>query len=99
MFFITVFEHLPSEEKWLDIGNSDTVGYFDNYEDCKAALHTNRFDMHEGCYDYGVVEDISEGIYKYAKQRWFFKYDPDRDGYFEIEEPECFKHLCGFAMG
>lgn len=99
MFFITLFEHLPSKEKWFDNGDQYTVGYLDNYKDCKSVLQTNKCDLHEGCYDYAVIEDISEGIYQYAKQRWFFKYDPDKNGYFEIDEPECFKHLCGFAMG
>lgn len=99
MFFITVFEHLPSEEKQFDLGDIRTVGYFSDYSDCEFALCMNIFDMHEGCYYYGVVEEIPEGICPDSRKRKFFEYDENKHGFFEIEEPECIKRLCGFAMG
>ena len=32
-------------------------------------------------------------------ERQWFKYNRERNGYFEIEEPECVKHLVNFSLG
>ena len=64
------------------------------------ALHENWTDMWETCYDYAVIEMYKEGIshYEHRSRQWF-KFDQERKGYFEIEEPECVKHVGSFALG
>lgn len=70
-------------------------------EDALDTLHNNITDLWEYCYDYAVLEPYYEGICGYGsmEERQFFKFDRERDGYFEIEEPDCVKHLCGFSIG
>lgn len=99
MFFITLFEHLPEKEAKLDIGDRFTCGYFDNYQECKDSLELNEFGFGEGYYNYAVVEEIGQGIYMPTKERQFFKYNKEKDKYFEIEEPETLKRFYNFSVG
>ena len=55
--------------------------------------------MWEFCYDYAVLEKADEGICPNCEERQWFKFDREHNGYFEIEEPECVKHICNFALG
>jgi hypothetical protein len=55
--------------------------------------------MHEGCYEYAVIEKIGCGICAISEKRQWFKWDKEKRGYFEIEEPECVKQLLNFAIG
>ena len=100
MWFITVFEKCePSDQFIAEMGDQRCWGYFECMGDALFALHDNRIDMHEGCYDYAVLEKIGPGISSYAGERQFFRFDRSRNGYFEIEEPECLKRLVNFAIG
>lgn len=98
MFFVTSFEHLP-DEKYLHVGDSRTFGYFDTYNVAVQSLHENWCDMHECLYGYAVIEKIGQGIHAIAGERQFFKYDREKDGFFEIDEPPEVKHLYNFAIG
>ena len=69
------------------------------YEWATTALHENRVDMHEGCYEYAVIEKIGYGISANVEERQWFKWDKEKSGYFEVEEPECVRHLTNFAIG
>lgn len=100
MYFITVFDKIePSDIYFAEFGDQRTWGYYPEYEWAVEALHENRTDMHEGCYEYAVIEKIDYGICAIADERQWFKWDKDKYGYFEIEEPECVKHLVNFAIG
>ena len=100
MYFITVFDKVePSDIFFAEFGDKRTWGYYPEYEWAMNALHENRTDMHEGCYEYAVIENIGPGICAYAGERQWFKWNKDKRGYFEIDEPECVKHLVNFAIG
>ncbi len=100
MFFITCFSKLEKDKLgWLDMGSSRTFGFKSDFESAKTALNENICDMHEYLYLYAVVEEINEGIHPYVENRWFFKWDKEKDGFFEISEPEEFKHYCNIALG
>ena len=58
-----------------------------------------KYELYEGCYNYAVLEKVDEGICPYCGERYWFKFDRENNGYFEIEEPECVKHICNFALG
>ena len=76
---------------------SDT--FWAEYEMAVGALHENRTDMHETCYGYALIEEIGSGICAIVEKRQWFKWNKEKRGYFEIEEPECVKHLANFAIG
>lgn len=100
MYFITVFDKIePSDIYFAEFGDQRTWGYYPEHEWAVNALHENWTDMHEGCYEYAVIERIDYGICAIADERQWFKWDAERHGYFEIEEPECVKHLVNFAIG
>ena len=101
MWFITVFEKVESNcGGWPEFGCSRTWGFYEDRGTAVQALHENWIDMHETCYDYAVIEKYAEGIshYEFDSRQWF-KFDQEREGYFESDEPECVKHWCGFALG
>lgn len=101
MWFITVFEKVvPTNNGWPEFGAQRTWGFYAEREIAVKALHENWTDMHEYCYDYAVLEKFDAGIshYVFGSSQWF-KFDDESEGYFEVEEPECVKHFCGFALG
>lgn len=101
MWFITVFTKIePIESSWPEFGYQRTWGFYSDRETAVKALHENWTDMYEYCYNYAVLEKFEEGISHYVfDSRQWFKFDHEREGYFEIEEPECVKHLGSFAIG
>ena len=100
MYFITVFDKCePSEQFLAEFGCQRTWGYYPEYEWAAEALHKNVTDMHEGCYNYAVIEKIDWGICAICEKSQWFKWDKEKRGYFEIEEPECVKRLTNFAIG
>ena len=99
-WFITVLSKLEEDSRgWCVTGSTRCWGFYSNKEDALNALHKNITDLWEYCYDYAVLEEYHEGISNHTLNRQFFKYDMDKDGYVEIEEPECVSHICGFALG
>lgn len=100
MYFITVFEKIePNDDYFALFGDQRTWGYYPEYETAATALHENWVDMYEHCYEYALIEKIDCGICSLANERQWFKWNKERRGYFEIEEPECVKHLVNFAIG
>lgn len=101
MWFITVIETMDygNIDGFGDTGDQRTWGFFENKEDAVDVLHRNATDMHEGYYDYAVIEEYEEGLCPWAENYQWFKYDESRDGYFEIDEPDCVKNICNFAIG
>lgn len=100
MWFITVMEKIkPAEYFGADFGDMRTWGYYKEKGNALLALHHNWTDMNEDCYDFAVLEKMDEGVVPYCEERYWFKYDIERNGYFEIEEPECVKRLANFAIG
>ena len=99
-WFITVMERIePNERFYADFGDQRCWGFYSNKQDALNTLHENRTDLWETIYNYAVLEEYYEGISNHTMNRQFFKYDREKDGYFEIDEPECVKHLCSFAIG
>ena len=99
MYFITCFEKCGTNKGWLDIGASRTFGYYDNLNTCIQALNQNWCDMFEYLYEYAIVEKIGQGIHPECEERWFFKWDDEKKGFFDISEPEEFKHYTNLSLG
>lgn len=100
MYFITVMEKIePSERFLVEHGDKRTWGYYLDKDIAFSALHEDKTHMSEDCYKYAVVENIGEGICAPSLDRQYFQYDNERKGFFEIDEPECVKHICNYAIG
>lgn len=98
-YFIATIEKLPENSNSLDTGDIRTVGYFNSYKDAVKRLHDNTCDLYEYTYNYAVIEEVGPGLYPNVTSRQLFKYDKDKDRYFEIPEPDEIKHLCNFSIG
>ena len=99
MYFITCFTKVNKDEYGLDIGLKRTFGYFEKYEEADQALRTNCCDMFETIYHYAIVEHIEPGIHSLSKERWFYQYNKEKDGYEIIEEPIEFNQYINVALG
>lgn len=101
MWFITVFENIECDALgWFDGGARRTWGYYAERDTAVQALHENWTDMMEHYYEYAVIEQYEEGIsgYVFGSRKWF-KWDDERGGYFEIDEPDTVGNVCSFALG
>ena len=92
MYFITT----------IDSEKDDTrcVGYYTEFKKAEDAILDNIFDIYETCYDYAVIENIPEGLYKYDDFPVWYKWN-DTDGKYErvTEIPKQYKRMAGFAIG
>ena len=99
-WFITVMRKLEKNSKgFLETSCSRCWGFYSNKEDALNTLHENRTDLWETVYDYAVLEEYYEGINNFNfENRQFFRYNKEKNGYFEIEEPSEAKYRAGFAL-
>lgn len=72
------------------------IGYYESYEDAAKAMHVSLEDEHyqEGKHG-GFIVNRKPGITGFcdASERTFFLWNPDREGFYEAEEPEIFKYI------
>ena len=68
-------------------------GYYWNRENAVDAVHRNVTDMHETIYPYAIIERLEPGLFPGPKEREWFGWDEEKDGFYEIETPECNKHF------
>lgn len=99
MYFITCFQKISEDKCGVDIGATRTFGYYDKFEYADEALKFNFCDMYEHLYSFAVIEKLEPGIHSIPINRWFYKYDEEKDGFYHIEEPDEFKHCTNFALG
>ena len=58
--------------------------------------------MHETIYPYAIIERLDPGLFPVPTERVWFGWDEDKDGFYEIETPECnncFPHNFSVALG
>ena len=96
MYFITCFCVDESKNECTD---SRTFGYFADYNECQTALRENWCDMHEFYHTYAVVEKIGKGIHPRPEKVVWFKWDDEKEGFYETEKPEWANSWYGFALG
>ena len=88
MYFVSTRE----EEDCKDLYGG-AWGYYWNREDAVDAVHRNVTDMHETIYPYAIIECLEPGLFPVPKEREWFGWDEDKDGFYEIETPECNKYF------
>ena len=68
-------------------------GYYWNREDAVHAVHRNVTDIHETIYPYAIIERLEPGLFPVPKERVWFGWDEEKDGFYEIETPDCDKYF------
>lgn len=99
-YFITVMERVNAQIWTRPVfGNTRTWGFYTVFGEADRVLHNNITDLHEGCYDYAVVEEYEEGISGYTGKSWWYGYNEELDCYTRMDKP-CGVDLIGsFAFG
>lgn len=100
MYFITCFERYGKTElDWPDIGSNRIFGYYPNKEMAIEDLHTNNTDLHEYLYNYAVIEKIPMGLYPVAEETIYFKWDEEKQGFYEIDGTDMQDCFGNYAFG
>lgn len=75
---------------WPDTGCTADMGFYYDKEDAIEAMHENMADIRECVYDYGYVIKQNPGLYTCptSLDRIYFKWDEERQGFYEAEEPK-----------
>ena len=97
MYFVSTREEDDCKELY-----GGAWGYYWRKEDAVRAVHRNITDMHETIYPYAIIERLKPGLFPVPKEREWFGWDEDKDGFYEIETPECnkyFPHNFSVALG
>lgn len=80
---------------WPDT-SGESVGFYYELESAVDALHENRLDMRDGgVFNAAFILCKFPGLYNSAgdDMRLYFLWDEAKDGFWEAEEPEIFKHV------
>lgn len=84
-----------SESYLPDTGAEERAGFYYSIDDAIGALRGNACNLHEMTYHYAMVICRFPGLYDCVgpNGRMFFQWDEEREGFFEAEEPEIFRHI------
>ena len=75
------------------------LGYFWDKESAMDAVHRNATDMRETIYPYAIIERLNQGIFPVPKEREWFGWEEEKDGFYKIATPECAKYFPdGFSV-
>ena len=99
MYFITCLENLEHDILgWM--APPRCFGFFLTYDSAYEAIETNKCDVWKmGIYNYAVIERIKPGIPPHVKEIAWFKFDSNRERFYEIEKPEETEGVCNYALG
>lgn len=103
IFELLLFEH-PDKEMFSkhdqpmgvpDTGALDIVGFFYDLDQAIQAMNENHLGIQETVYHAGFIILKYPGLYQAAgpHKRIYFKWDPEKKGFFEAEEPKIFQHV------
>ena len=90
---------LDEQTKCPEFGSNRLVGWYSEFEDAYSSVSRNSCDINETCYDYALIEECEEGLYRPANKRWWFEYNYEKGQYIQINEPGFIKGFCGFTIG
>lgn len=92
IYLITVFDKCEPDARWdYDLGCTRSVGWRPTFEMAEDTVKNNVCDIWEYCYDYACIEELDYGLYPFAEERWFYKFNRDTGHYEEIDEPVILK--------
>lgn len=90
--------HKPSGDVpsgFPDTGCTGNMGFYYELDTAIQAMNENWCDIQDYCYYAGFILCHFPGIYNEATQdaRMYFLWDKENKGFFEVKEPEIFKHI------
>lgn len=90
-----IYEKTGKKSGFPDMGCTEDVGFYYDINDAIFALEHNSCDIREYLYDAAFILTSYEGLYNCAgtDMRLYFKWDEEKQGFFQQKEPEIFKHI------
>ena len=100
IYTILVFTKLEKNKYgFSDFGEERLVGYYRDINKAFMNVKNNSCDIFETCYHYALIEEVEQGLYNPAINRWLFKFNIESGKYEQIEESDFMKHECGYTIG
>lgn len=90
------------EEKISPEDSKRCIGYYETNKEAIDAVKTNRGDMHECKYNYIVIEEVPNGVWRSTVNEFWFTWSPAREEWIQCKKPlkyRQFGNVCGFGMG
>ena len=77
-----------------------TVGWFGSLKEAENDLKVNCGDVHEGNFDYAVIEEVTSGFYSgaYAIKHWY-EWVNELGGFKNIKEPAQWFGITAIGIG
>ncbi|MBQ0014687.1 MAG: hypothetical protein KBS82_05115 [Oscillospiraceae bacterium] len=94
IFVITTVEDIENDVPYLQYPCN--AGWYSSFEAADRVVKNNQADLWETCYNYAIIEEITEGLYGAKREAWFYKYDEDKGEYYPIDRPKGLEHMCSF---
>ena len=103
IFIIMLFQHADKEtiypsgkrSGFPSLGASAEMGFYYNIDDAIETMNMNNADIQEMVYNAGFILCHFPGLYQAAgtDERMYFVWDDNKQGFFQEEEPQIFKHI------
>lgn len=92
IFRIVLFENPDAPP---GIGELNDMGFYYDLHNAIKAMHENRCDIRETCFNAGFILCHFQGLYETTtnQERMYFLWDDEKEGFYEAEEPEKFANL------
>lgn len=98
---ITVFEKIDNEKltNLPTFGDRRCIGFFDNVEEAIYQLSLHGKKIRDKMYNYCIIEEISDGLYKSNGNRYLYKWSDKEQRYIQIDEPKEIHMVSNFGIG
>lgn len=92
MYFFTVLDEITqSADGSICLNTSGARGFSEDLTQVQDWIHNNIDDLYDGEYCYAIIEKVEQGINEPVTWRQLFKFDENKNGYTEIDEPDFIK--------
>lgn len=83
IFFITAISRLP-ESGGVDVR---PYGWYADRQSAVEAVSDNQVDMHDGQYEYMVIQELGQGVRRPHLSLQWFRWEPNGEFYLPITSP------------
>jgi hypothetical protein len=92
IFTLTVVNVVPEK-------SGGCIAWYASRDNALDAIESNLGDIHEGYFNYAVIEEVEEGQGCIAKVVAWFHWDKDYSKWMECERPKEFDGVCNWGIG
>lgn len=82
--------------KWHD---KRTFGFYECRDSAEIAVLKNKCNMHEGLYEFLVIEHIEEGVHPLTLSEKWYRWDYEKHHWKECRRPKQFLGTINWALG